>query len=54
MPVDDILMTAEEKMQKTEEVIMREFTGVRTGKASPGLVENLLVQFYQTYIQLLV
>ncbi|MBT3597658.1 MAG: ribosome recycling factor [Verrucomicrobia bacterium] len=52
MPVDDILMTAEEKMQKTEEVIVREFTGVRTGKASPGLVENLLVDVYGSQMRL--
>ena len=42
MPVDEILLNAEEKMQKTEEVVVREFAGVRTGKASPGLVENVL------------
>ena len=52
MPVDDILMTAEAKMQKTAEVIMREFTRVRTGKASPGLVENLLVDVYGSQMRL--
>src|SRR2546425_9012189 len=39
LPLDDILLEAEEKMLKTEEVVQREFAGVRTGKASPGLVE---------------
>ena len=47
MPVDDALLTAEEKMQKTEEVVQHEFSGVRTGKASPALVENILVEAYE-------
>lgn len=44
--IDDILLEAEEKMGKTEEVLMKEFSGVRTGKASPGLVENVQVDVY--------
>ena len=46
MPADDILLEAEEKMMKTEEVVQNEFAGVRTGKASPSLVENILVEVY--------
>ena len=46
MPLDDILLEAEEKMAKTEEVVVRDFSGVRTGKASPGLVENVQVEVY--------
>ncbi len=34
-------------MQKTEEVVQHEFAGVRTGKASTALVENLLVDAYE-------
>ena len=34
-------------MQKTEEVVQHEFAGVRTGKASPALVENILVEAYE-------
>lgn len=33
-------------MIKTEEVVVHEFAGVRTGKASPALVENILVEVY--------
>ncbi|MDB6031772.1 MAG: frr [Verrucomicrobiales bacterium] len=33
-------------MMKTEEVVQHEFAGVRTGKASPSLVENVLVEVY--------
>src|ERR1051325_6484221 len=46
MPLDDTLLEAEEKMNKTEEVVLKEFAGVRTGKASPGLVENIQVEVY--------
>ena len=46
MALDDILLEAEEKMMKTEEVVQNEFSGVRTGKASPSLVENILVEVY--------
>ena len=46
MPLDDVLLEAEEKMIKTEEVVLKEFAGVRTGKASPGLVENIQVEVY--------
>ena len=46
MALDDILLEAEEKMTKTEEVVQHEFSGVRTGKASPSLVENLMAEVY--------
>ena len=46
MNIDDILLEAEEKMSKTEEVLIKEFSGVRTGKASAGLVENVQVDVY--------
>jgi ribosome recycling factor len=43
---DEILMETEEKMIKTEQVLLNEFAGVRTGKASAGLVENIMVDVY--------
>jgi ribosome recycling factor len=46
MPIDDILLDAEDKMTKTEHVVQHEFTGVRTGKASASLVENIMVEAY--------
>ena len=46
MPIDDILLEAEDKMQKTEHVVQNEFSGVRTGKASPALVENITAEVY--------
>lgn len=52
MPVDDILLEAEDKMIKTEQVVQHEFAGVRTGKASPALVENLVVEAYDSQMRL--
>lgn len=52
MPMDDILLEAEEKMIKSEEVLVHEFAGVRTGKASPSLVENILVEVYGSMMRI--
>jgi ribosome recycling factor len=46
MTLDDFLLEAEDKMSKTEQVVINEFAGVRTGKASPALVENIMVEVY--------
>ncbi len=46
MTTDEIILEAEEKMQKTERFVQNEFATVRTGKASPALVENILVEVY--------
>ena len=46
MALDDFLLEAEDKMLKTEQVVINEFAGVRTGRASAGLVENILVEVY--------
>jgi len=52
MTLDDILFEAEEKMTKTEEVVLHEFSGVRTGKASPALVENVVVDVYGSQMRI--
>ena len=52
MALDDILLEAEEKMIKTEDVVQHEFAGVRTGKASPGLVENIQVEVYGSHMRI--
>lgn len=52
MAVDDILLEAEEKMAKTVDVVLHEFSGVRTGKASPGLVENIQVDVYGSHMRI--
>src|SRR5437763_1800590 len=52
MALDDILLEAEEKMIKTEQVVVHEFAGVRTGKASPALVENIMVEVYGSQMRI--
>ena len=52
MTPDDILLEAEEKMIKTEQVVVNEFAGVRTGKASAALVENIMVEVYGSQMRI--
>jgi ribosome recycling factor len=52
MALDDILLEAEDKMTKTETVVQHEFAGIRTGKASPVLVENIMVEVYGSHMRL--
>ncbi len=49
---DDILLDAEEKMTKSLDFLHQEFTGIRTGKASPALVENVKVTYYGATVRL--
>lgn len=46
MPVDDILLDCEEQMEKAVSHLHHELSGVRTGRASPALVENIQVDYY--------
>ncbi len=43
MPLDDVLLAAEEQMEKAVEFLKQELRGLRTGRASPGLVDTLKV-----------
>ncbi len=43
---DDILLEADEKMEKALEHLTHTFRGVRTGRASPGLVEDIRIEYY--------
>ena len=52
MTLDDFLLEAEDKMNKTEQVLVNGFAGVRTGKASPALVENILVEVYGSQMRI--
>lgn len=45
---DDVLLDLEEKMDRTLKVLKDQFAGLRTGKASPALVENVQVPYYGT------
>jgi ribosome recycling factor len=46
MPVDDVLMDCEEHMEKSIEHLQHELRGIRTGRASPALVEHIQVDYY--------
>lgn len=52
MTLDDILLEAEEKMIKTEQVVVNDLAGVRTGRASAGLVENITAEVYGTQMRI--
>lgn len=46
MTLENIIDDAEMKMMKSVEVVTNEFASIRTGKASPALVENVMVDYY--------
>ena len=46
MSADEILMDVEERMEKALSVLKHALTGIRTGRANPGLVDSLRVEVY--------
>ena len=48
MPLDDILLDAEESMEKAIEHLRHDLRAIRTGRATPALVENIKVEYYGT------
>lgn len=52
MSIEEILFETEEKMLKTEEHLVGQFAGVRTGKASPSLIENIMIEAYGSHMRL--
>jgi ribosome recycling factor len=44
--VDDVLLDAIDKMDNTVKVLKDQFSGLRTGKASPALVDGVQVLYY--------
>ncbi len=52
MSVEEILFEAEEAMEKSVDYMIHEFSAVRTGKASPALVENVDVEAYGSSMKL--
>ena len=43
---DEILLSAEERMDRAVQALKRELNGVRTGRAHPSLIETLPVDYY--------
>ena len=48
MTIKEIIQNTEEKMKKAFESMNRQFQEVRTGRASPSLVEGLHIDYYGT------
>ena len=50
--IEETLLDAIDKMEKAVEHVQSQFTTVRTGRASPALVEKLLVDYYGSMVPL--
>ena len=46
MTADEILMDTEERMEKAVSVLQNDLRGLRTGRATPALVDSLRVEYY--------
>jgi ribosome recycling factor len=46
MDQDEILLDAEERMEKAVEVFTNDLSGLRTGRATTGLVDSIRVDYY--------
>ncbi|HNJ97702.1 MAG TPA: ribosome recycling factor [Ilumatobacteraceae bacterium] len=49
---EETILDAMEKMGKAVEHVQSQFTTVRTGRATPALVEKLLVEYYGSHVPL--
>lgn len=46
MSVNEVLLDAEERMEKAISVLKHALSGIRTGRANPGLVDSVRVEAY--------
>src|SRR5258706_13665442 len=46
MSADDILLDVEDRMEKAIGILKNNLSGIRTGRANPGLVDSLKVEIY--------
>ncbi len=46
MDRDEILLDCEERMEKAAHVLAEQLKGLRTGRANPGLVDSIRVDYY--------
>ncbi len=51
--MEDLVSTAKDKFQKVIDIVRSDLATIRTGKASPQLVESLFVEAYGTKMRLL-
>ena len=50
--IEEILLDIELRMEKAADALGREFSTVRTGRAAPSLIENLIVDYHGTHMPL--
>ncbi|MBT8486090.1 MAG: ribosome recycling factor, partial [Phycisphaerae bacterium] len=48
MPIQEVKQTCRERMDKSLEYFDRELRGIRTGRATTALVDNVRVDYYGT------
>ena len=48
MSIQDVRQAAEQKMSKTFDALRASLSKIRTGRANPGLLENIMVDYYGT------
>ena len=46
--IDETLLEAEDKMDKAVAVAKEDFSGIRTGRATPGMFNKIAVDYYGT------
>jgi ribosome recycling factor len=50
--IEDVLKETEDRMKKSVEALNNDLVNIRTGRASPALVERLQVEYYGTNVPL--
>ena len=50
--IEETLLDAIDKMEKAVEHVQSQFTSVRTGRASPAIVEKLVAEYYGSMVPL--
>ena len=50
--LNPIIQDAREKMEKTLEFMLRDFGNVRTGRANPGILDGLKIEYYGAQVPL--
>ncbi|MBI3866227.1 MAG: ribosome recycling factor [Planctomycetia bacterium] len=46
MDIDEILLDTEDRMEKAVQILTSQLQGIRTGRATPGLVDSIRVDYY--------
>lgn len=44
--VDELMITMEEKLEKTASVLREEFSNIRAGRANPHVLDKIQVDYY--------